>query len=210
MEKTMRLLTVLLLSACATQNLSLEDKHSCTQDSSRLNLSETSPIGIDAESYVDLIPSQFTTTLFLEGGAVSCLQGTIDLDLQNISYVDSKPNEQEGITEAECLNHIQIPAQLELVSSDGLLNEAIYIMIQLDEIAVQNNVLNGHFEQPISYLYGEIGETLDGEDLVISGLIGENNIGMISLLQDYEDCAAEVSEERILAAWNDDTAGCPE
>ena len=46
--------------------------------------------------------------------------------------------------------------------------------------------------------------------MVISGLIGENNIGMISLLQDYADCAAEVSEEIILAAWNDNTTDCPE
>ena len=155
-------------------------------------------------------PTSLRHHFFLEGGAVSCLQGTIDLDLQNISYIDSKPNELEGVTEAECLNHIQIPAQLELVSSDGMLNEVIDIMIELDEIAVQTNVLNGHFEQPISFLDGEIGEELNGEELVISGLIGENNIGMISLLQDYADCAAEVSEEIILAAWNDNTTDCPE
>ena len=206
----MRLLTVLILSACTIQSQSSEKEYDCTQDISSLNLAETSPIGINAESYVELIPNQFTTPLFLEGGDVSCLQGTIDLDLQNITYIDSQPNEFEGNTETECLNHIQIPAQLKLVSSDGMLNEVIDIRIELDEIAVQNNVLNGQFEQAIYFLDGEIGEVLNGEEIIISGLIGEKNIGMISMIQDYADCAAEVSEERILAAWNGNTTGCPE
>ena len=108
------------------------------------------------------------------------------------------------------MNHILIPAQLELISSDGLLNEIIDIGIELDEIAVQNNVLNGRFEQPIRFLDGELGTQLSDEELVISGVLGESNIGMISLLSEYEYFAAEVSEERILAAWNNDITGCTE
>ena len=206
----MRILTALLLSACTSQSYLGEDNYACSQDSSRIQLTEQSPIGIDAESYVDLIPSTFTTPLLLEGGEVSCLEGAIELDLQNIEYVQSKPNEDELISEAECLNHLQIFASLRLVSSDGLLDEIIEIEIELDEIAVQNDLLNGHFEQELTFLDGELGSALNGEQLIISGVIGENNIGMIRLVSDYEECAAAVSEERILAAWNDETIGCPE
>ncbi|MEC8379654.1 MAG: hypothetical protein VXZ96_05005 [Myxococcota bacterium] len=206
----MRLLTVIMISACATQNLDLRDTNTCAQDSSRLQLSEPSPIGIDAESYVDLVPNQFTTPLFLEGGQSSCLKGAIELDLLNITYINSTPNGTDSISDAECVNHILIPAQLELISSDGLLNEIIEIGIELDEIAVQNNVLNGRFEQPIRFLDGELGTQLSDEELVISGVLGESNIGMISLLSEYEYFAAEVSEERILAAWNNDITGCTE
>jgi hypothetical protein len=204
----MRLLALLFLTACATENTLESDVANCAQDFTSLRVNEESPLGIDAESLVELIPTQFTTPLFLEGGEVSCLEGSITLDLSSIQYVQSEPIAEDGWIESECLNHIQISASLDLASTDDLLDEHFEIDIILDEFAAQSHILNARFEKEIYDLEGDMGENFIGENLVLTGVIGESNIGMIRLVSACEDCVAEISEERILAAWNDDSEDC--
>ena len=70
---------MIFIIGCSSELSNMEENEQCYEDSVPLEVDEESPIGIEAESYLGVMPGQFETTLYLEGGETSCLFGSLEL-----------------------------------------------------------------------------------------------------------------------------------
>jgi hypothetical protein len=204
----MRFFFMIFMLACVSEEMMMSDSMDCYQDSVPLQVNEESPIGVDTESYLDLIPRQFEATLYLEGGGTNCLYGDLDIHTETLSYVESEAAEDSLLVESYCPNHLSIEATLRLYTEDELLDEVIELKLELTEEAVQQGQLLSDYHQNIYGLEGTLGLNLENAELQISGRVGEGISGTISLQSSYDEGEIMLNEERIIAAWSSDTTTC--
>ena len=204
----MRFFSLIFMLACVSDEMMMGESMDCYQDSIPLQVNEESPIGIDTESYLEVIPRQFEATLYLEGGGTSCLYGDLDIHTETLSYVESEAADDSLLAEPYCPNHLSIEATLRLYTADELLDEVIVLKLELTEDTVQQGQLLSDYQQNIYGLEGSLGLNLDNAELQVSGKVGEGISGMISLQSSYDEGEVMLNEERIIAAWSSESNGC--
>jgi hypothetical protein len=201
------------LIGCISQSSKTADTQ-CLEEYRQILPEEESPLGIQASDYIQLVPKEFQTEVFLADGSSLCLEGTIEIDTESLYYVEAGIDEYSTNYDGpsgqfitpECPNHLTLNALFEFTTPNLELNEIVPIQLELTEDSISEGRLEAEFDVEISNLHGSLmTESAVGlKSIRFSGAIGDSVRGMLSIESSYFEGELILTENNVIAAWNNE------